>query len=402
MEATINQSAETVRKFTSRIASIDVFRALTMFLMIFVNDLWSVKGVPHWMGHAEFNEDMLGLSDVVFPAFLFILGMSILLAIEGRLAKNESKLSIVFHIIVRSFALLVMGLFSVNSGSGISPEVGIPRHIFSLIMVICFFIIWNKYRPTTNKNVKFFRLSFQILAGITLLVLAIIYRDPSNGYFQTRWWGILGLIGWTYLICALIYLFFRKNWTILILWGIIFTLLCMANSNKWLGEFAGILPGNGCFHAFTMAGLLLSLVFNRPKSEISMQRKLLFSFVAGVLFLLLGWISNKFWIISKLQETPSWLFYCTGISIISYLAIYWLCDVKNKANLFNIIKPAGTSTLTCYLIPTIVYSLFVIVGFKGIGFMSEGGIGLLKCVLFSLLIIGITALLEKVNIKLKI
>ena len=48
MEATINQSAETVRKFTSRIASIDVFRALTMFLMIFVNDLWSVKGVPYW------------------------------------------------------------------------------------------------------------------------------------------------------------------------------------------------------------------------------------------------------------------------------------------------------------------------------------------------------------------
>ena len=39
-------------KSSPRLASIDVFRAITMLLMIFVNDLWSVKNVPRWMEHA--------------------------------------------------------------------------------------------------------------------------------------------------------------------------------------------------------------------------------------------------------------------------------------------------------------------------------------------------------------
>lgn len=402
MKKVLNQVTSDVKINTGRIASIDVFRALTMVLMIFVNDLWSIKGVPHWMGHAAFDEDMLGLSDIVFPAFLFILGMSIPLAIEGRLAKNVSRFSIIKHIVLRSVALLIMGLFSVNIGSGVSGAVGISRHAFSLVMVICFFIIWNKYKPTEKRNLKILRTIFQLLAWITLLTLAILYRDPSNGYFQTRWWGILGLIGWTYLICAIIYLFFRNGWTSLALWGVLFTLLCIAHANQWLGRFTNILPGNGCFHAFTMAGLLLSLLFNRSKNGLNIHKKILFSSIAAIALLILGWLSNKFWIISKLQESPSWLLYCTGISIFSYLFIFWLCDIKNKANFFNIIKPAGTSTLTCYLVPSIFYSLFVILKFNGIYFMSEGLLGIIKCILFALLAVGVTAFLEKVNIKLKI
>ncbi|MDR3058865.1 MAG: hypothetical protein LBU84_12090, partial [Prevotella sp.] len=54
----------------ARIASIDIYRALTMFFMIFVNDLWSITGVPHWLEHAAADEDMLGFSDIVFPSFL--------------------------------------------------------------------------------------------------------------------------------------------------------------------------------------------------------------------------------------------------------------------------------------------------------------------------------------------
>lgn len=389
-------------KTYGRIASIDVFRAFIMFLMIFVNDLWRVKGAPHWMGHAAFDEDMLGLSDIVFPAFLFILGMSIPLAIGGRLAKNQPRTSIIKHIFLRSIALLIMGLFSVNIGSGLSETVGISRPVFSLVMVICFFIIWNNYPKTVNRNQQILITAMKVIAWATLLIFAFLYRDPSGGYFQTRWWGILGLIGWTYLICALIYLFFGRNWGYLVLWNIFFTLLCIADSNEWLGHFSGILPGNGCFHAFTMSGVLLSLVFNRSSGNLEINKKIMYAAVAAIAFIALGWLSNNFWIISKLQETPPWLFYCTGISILCYLLFYWLCDMKNKAHLFDIIKPAGTSTLTCYLIPTILYSLFILVNFRGISFMSEGLLGLLKCVLFALLVIGITGVLEKIGIKLKI
>lgn len=67
-----------------RVAAVDVFRALTMFLMLFVNDIPGLKNVPHWLMHAAADEDMLGFSDTIFPAFLFCMGMSVSFAIQNR------------------------------------------------------------------------------------------------------------------------------------------------------------------------------------------------------------------------------------------------------------------------------------------------------------------------------
>ena len=70
-----------------RIISIDVFRAITMFLMIWVNDFWRLEDIPKWLKHAGAGEDYLGFSDLIFPWFLFVLGMSIPFAIDNRLNK---------------------------------------------------------------------------------------------------------------------------------------------------------------------------------------------------------------------------------------------------------------------------------------------------------------------------
>ena len=53
--------------FGRRNGAIDMLRGLTMFLMIFVNDLWTVGDVPHWLEHAGTHEDAMGLADIVFP-----------------------------------------------------------------------------------------------------------------------------------------------------------------------------------------------------------------------------------------------------------------------------------------------------------------------------------------------
>jgi heparan-alpha-glucosaminide N-acetyltransferase len=50
----------------NRIVSIDIMRGLTLFLMLFVNDLY-MPGVPQWLGHTEAQEDGMGLADWVFP-----------------------------------------------------------------------------------------------------------------------------------------------------------------------------------------------------------------------------------------------------------------------------------------------------------------------------------------------
>ena len=118
-----------------RIAAVDVFRALTMFLMLFVNDIPGLKNVPHWLMHARIDEDMMGFSDTIFPAFLFCMGMSVSFAIQNRYKKGDNTLQVVTHIFWRTVALIAMGLFSLNSGGieavpelkilSSSPEAGV-------------------------------------------------------------------------------------------------------------------------------------------------------------------------------------------------------------------------------------------------------------------------------------
>ena len=49
------------------------------------------------------------------------------------------------------------------------------------------------------------------VAGVVLLATLVIYKDLNGKPFHTSWWGILGLIGWTYAVCAGIYLFTRES-----------------------------------------------------------------------------------------------------------------------------------------------------------------------------------------------
>lgn len=47
--------------------------------------------------------------------------------------------------------------------------------------------------------------------GIALLAFLVLYKDLNGKPFHQGWWGILGLIGWTYVVCAGIYLFTRES-----------------------------------------------------------------------------------------------------------------------------------------------------------------------------------------------
>src|SRR6218665_2423316 len=88
-----------------------------MVLMIFVNDLWTLIDIPHWLDHIPAAANGMGLADIVFPAFLFIVGLSVPYAIESRKKKKEDLFQILFHILVRTIALLIMGFFHVNMDS---------------------------------------------------------------------------------------------------------------------------------------------------------------------------------------------------------------------------------------------------------------------------------------------
>lgn len=393
--------------FTQRNPAIDILRALTMLLMIFVNDFWTVKGVPHWMQHAKTNEDFLGLSDVVFPLFLFAVGMSIPYAIERRYSKGFSELSTVSHILTRTFALLIMGVFIVNLESGLSPDIVMSRPVFGVLMVGAFFMIWNVY-PKTKKNIRHLYTALQIVGGLLLAYLAFVFRDAKGGIMQVRWWGILGAIGWTYLVCSFIYLFVRNKTSQIFLVWLGFVVLCMVVSSRIIPResfFYSLLNilhiGSGAHVAFTMGGILFSLIVVKY-SHVIIRKKVMFIVAVAIALLIAAVVSNNFWIISKNLATPPWVLYCLAAAIGTYGLIQWAV-YKGKTSWFNIIKPAGTATLTCYLIPYLLYSIFR----GGVGaslpdWMKEGGLGLVKCACFSFLCVGITALLERFKIKIKV
>ena len=74
----------------SRVASIDIFRGLTILVMIFVNDLAGVKDLPWWTYHLPGDVNGMTYVDMVFPFFLFIVGISLPLAVRHRLSKTPA------------------------------------------------------------------------------------------------------------------------------------------------------------------------------------------------------------------------------------------------------------------------------------------------------------------------
>ncbi len=387
-----------------RIAAVDVFRALTMLLMLFVNDITGLQNVPHWLMHAEADEDMLGFSDIVFPAFLFCMGMSVSLAIQNRYNKGDTTLQVIAHIFRRTVALVTMGLFSLNSG-GI--EGGLSHQWFSLLMVIAFFLVWGVYPKAEGaKKVLFTALK---VAGVLLLAFLVVYKDIHGKPFQTGWWGILGLIGWTYAVCAGIYLFTRENLQRNAIAWFAVTLLAIVGHSGLLPEGYGsrvvllpFIPGDWTLHAFGMSGLLASLLMQRHADAQCPGRFIGMLCALGAGMFILALVSHGYWIVSKIQATPTWLFYCLALLLPLFGFFYWLTDVKGKAHWFHIIKPAGAATLTCYMLPYVWYAGWQLLHLHYPEALRSGVPGLLRSLLFSFVIVWLTGLLVKGKIKLKV
>jgi predicted acyltransferase len=388
-----------------------------MFVMIFVNDFWTVHDIPHRLNHAERGEDFMGLADVVFPCFLFVVGMSIPFAVERRYAKGLPGESTIGHILLRTLALLLMGAFIVNSEARLSPDVHYPVSVYWFLMVVGFFCLWNQYPPTHDRRRKWLYAVLKGIGAATLLYLAVTFRTPDGGVFSARWWGILGLIGWAYLVCAFIYVFTRDRLRYLIPLWLVFVLLCLFLSpmkEAWGGEALLNLPranfpndmlnilhiGNGALPAFTLGGIILSVLSTRY-AHWPIRKKLTGVLVAVATLGAAGIIARHFWILSKLSATPPWVFYVTAIAIALYAMIYLVAE-KGRAHWFHLIKPAGTATLTTYMIPYVAYGLADATGIALPDWFTHGFLSIVNCLCFALCIIGVTWLLGRIHLKLKI
>jgi heparan-alpha-glucosaminide N-acetyltransferase len=378
-------------------------RGLNLFLMLFVNDLFE-EGVPNWLVHSKKDFDGMGLADVVFPCFLFLVGLSIPFAFSNRFS-TERKIDSAKHILTRTVSLLIIGVFMVNINDYNAQLSGLNRYVWILAGSISVFLIWNNY-PDNRILFKVLR----ILGVVTLIAVFAIYRSgsPENiSYIRTRWWGILGLIGWGYLAGAFTYLIFREN--ILAIFTVFLFFLglnCLSQLHllSFLQAFRpmfGVIIG-GLVPSMVLGGLLLGVVLRRYSDNNSKFFKIAIPY--GVISILLGFIFRNWFIISKERGTPSWGMISLGISVLVFVLIYFLVEIKNKITWAKVFIPAGKNSLTTYLYPDIIYYICWAIGLPLFFYKQNNSqiLAVAGSLLWAFLMIRLTPFLIKKHIQLKL
>lgn len=388
---------------SGRILSIDAFRGITILVMIFVNSVAGVSGIPAWMQHAHGNEDRMTFVDVVFPAFLFIVGMSVPFAINSRLAKGDSFWKLQQHIAWRTLGLLVLGVFMVNAEGVNAAATGMNGALWALLFYGCVILVWNVYtfkQPWISWCLKGI--------GLTgLIILGIIYRGGDGSErLSPQWWGILGLIGWAYLYACIIYQLFKGNAggiMLMIAVCIGYYALCeqpfIQNSGwSWLATQ----QGNAAHTAIVLCGMVLTLFYF--DEELGLNGSKLFARVTGFLIIILiaAWRLRPAYKISKIHATPSWCLYSAAICVAVFSFLYFLIDVKHISKWTAFFRPAGANPLLTYILPDIVFYGMLLAGVALPAVLGEGLPGMIWCAFFAVAMLFVVKVLNKLGIRLQL
>jgi heparan-alpha-glucosaminide N-acetyltransferase len=391
---------------TQRVLSIDALRGITILVMIFVNELAGVQGIPAWMKHMPATADAMTFVDVVFPAFMFIVGMSIPFAIASRRAKGDSVWKLNGHILFRTLGLLVLGFFMVNAEGGYNEAAMIiPLALWSLLFYVGVILIWNVYTSLSKPVVYTLRAAGVLL----LLVLAWLYRggEDGTGTMTPQWWGILGLIGWAYLVACLVYQLVQGKLAgicagILLCLGVY--ILGKAGTVSEVPVLGWITDqtGHAIHIAVVLCGIAISLIVFDRKHAHSNDRRFLEVFAFALILVAAAFLLRPYYKISKIFATPSWAFYSAAICCVIFAFLYWLIDLKRISRWTTFFKPAASNPLLTYIIPFILYALLRLFDTHFPAFLYEGTIGIVWSLVFAVAIMALVIGLNKLKIRLQL
>jgi heparan-alpha-glucosaminide N-acetyltransferase len=397
----------------SRIVSIDVFRGLTMATMIFVNQLSGVQGLPWWTYHAHAMEDRMTYVDMVFPTFLFIVGMSMPLSVAQRLKRNPSLPLLWLHVIVRSVALVVLGLILANVDYCDPARMGMRGGVWGLLGVLSAGLYLNVY-PKSERFASLFR-ALRITGLVGIVVLFAIFRrttpDGHSAWIDFSYPEILGLIGLSYFASALLYIPTRRWKAAPYLW---FALLVAFNAlvmGKMI-TFPNHLPlylfpwGNGALPCLILAGVITSSIYlgvnpgDTPRP--APAKAMAIATGLGVLMLATGQLLTPFGI-SKIRATPTWCLWSIGAAMLIFTLLFWICDLRQKTGWAFWVHSAGANTLTTYLLPDIWDYLSITFTITFLDrYLVTGAPAIAKTFAFTFCILAISWVVTKMKVRLQL
>lgn len=290
-----------------RLVSLDVFRGLTIAGMILVTDPGTYSAVYKPLLHAAWNGATP--TDMIFPSFLFIVGVSITLSFASRVARGASRAKLAGHVLRRSAVIFFLGLL-VN---------GFPDYNLHTLRVpgvlqriaICYLCGALLYLATTGSGAKtrtrtiaLLGIAFFLLAGYwTMLKLVPVpgfgagHLDSYGNlpaYIDRAVFGINHL--WPYGLTPGVGVTYDPE-------GILSTLPALAS------VLIGILAGEW-------------MRTRRPGS-----RKVGMMLLMGAVLVLAGWLLSPLLVINKRIWTSTFTLFSGGVSLLVFALCYAVVDL---------------------------------------------------------------------------
>ncbi len=395
--------------FRTRVDSVDVMRGLTMLAMVFVNDLADfapVNDVPQWLRHMESGVDGFTFVDLIKPVFMFILGIAIPLSLGKRIARNDPLPKIIWHVLIRSISLIIMGLFDVNRGvnslgRGYGVMLDWPIGLWKFLAWTFIFLVWLDIPLKSDTAVKLKKAAVVVgLIGIGWLIA--IFRTSDGGTFYISWWGTLGQLGWAYLFASLAWLLFRNNRVSIVA---VFVLMHSA----YLGMTNGLFQGNwivsligrpvlSTHSANAVAGLFIgSLIVehsSHKKNILSALGLSLFTFIAAVFLRPVGGLHSP---------STSWSLSATCFGSFLWVALYWCSDVRGWQTSMGYIRIIGQNSLLLYQMSRYWIFIYWLTGLRFYETLGEQLFtGLIRAGSYTVFLGVITVILTKKRILLRV
>ncbi|MBA4851909.1 acyltransferase family protein [Emticicia sp. BO119] len=323
-----------------RLTSLDVLRGMTIMLMTIVNNPGDWGNIYPPLEHAEWHG--CTPTDLVFPFFLFIVGISTVLSMPIK----RFDVSTFERIITRTLRIFLLGLFlNFFSKIHIGSLAGIPLMLIRLSFTA---LITMALLGEYDKRRQFF-----IAAGLFILMMLLAF--VAEDFKEVRIPGVLQRIAVVYMIVSFLYA--TTNTTTQIIIGLVCLLgywalmtlvpvpgVGAANVEKgtnlaaWLDNFLlpghlwatsktwdpeGILstiPAIGTGIAGVLTGTLLTNNFEKNK-------KTIYLVVAGAVCLLVGFLWGMIFPINKALWTSSFVLFTAGWALLVLGILYFLIDV---------------------------------------------------------------------------
>lgn len=198
--------------------SLDVLRGLAIIGMVLSGTISRNPDLPAWLFHAQipppdfsFNSNLPGITwvDLVFPFFLFSMGMAFPFSLNKMISAGASKKRLIMRIISRALKLL---FFAIMLGH-LSPfhypeELGWLRYLMGLLAFLGFFLAFARFPHFSTFEKQLNRIGYVLLIALVIVrtqLFELSFSIHNNDII------ILVLANMAF-FGALIWLFTRNNW----------------------------------------------------------------------------------------------------------------------------------------------------------------------------------------------